>query len=342
MQRHENTLGALSISTAEPTSCTAKEIPLARHLTELSPGLPRVLEGARTLSVQYPMICKHYTTVPNVQFASIQYHGEPGITQSCVRAIVRLIHFGDRIGQAALLSHKGEHCFLLTIDEGERVAIKAGFSSGYHGEGPKGLATALELLQRHGSEIQEYTVAQSIIVAVNDSALLRHQLEAIQALMPIRPTRWYDYIYFINGAQSDAKKQCYLNRLFPATIPYACLDHRLMDIALRFEHNPDASLMTAFRRLEDVVRQRAGIGSESSTRLFTKAFQGDRPILSWKGVDQNEQKARANLFDAIYRAYRNPRAHREREGEFTYPLREFILLNELFLLEGQSAKLDPM
>lgn len=84
------------------------------------------------------------------KLAQIEYHGLAGITGECIKAIVRLIHFGDTIEKAMLISYTGgdagQHCFLLTVNGEDLIAIKSGFSSGYHGEGPRGLSTAIQLL----------------------------------------------------------------------------------------------------------------------------------------------------------------------------------------------------
>lgn len=277
----------------------------------------------------------------NAQFSQIQFHGQAGSTRPCLHAIVRLIHFGDKITKAALLTHDNEHCFLLSINEGDRVAIKSGFSSGYLGEGPSGLATALQILERHGAEIDEYFVPKLIIDAIDESALRRRQLEEIDALRPRRPNRWFDYIYSVQGTSSLENNHQRLNEQFPPALPYAIIDPRIVDLALSFSENPDGSLITAYRRLEDLVREKTGLASESSTRLFSKAFQGDMPLLHWDGIESSEQKARAGLFDVVYRAYRNPRAHREAPGHLTQAVREFLLLNELFLLESEAVRQEP-
>lgn len=73
------------------------------------------------------------------------------------------------------------------------------------------------------------------------------------------------------------------------------------------------------------------------SRLFSKAFQGEDSVLEWKGIDQVEQGGRAVLFGAIYRAYRNPRAHKELDKGMSESLREFLLINQLFILEAQSV-----
>ena len=89
--------------------------------------------------------------------AGIEYHGTSGTTMHCLQAITRLIHFGDVIEEAWLITSRsnefGEHCFLLNMACGDPVAIKSGFSSGYGGEGPKGLSTAIEIFKMHGIDL---------------------------------------------------------------------------------------------------------------------------------------------------------------------------------------------
>lgn len=275
-----------------------------------------------------------------MQYSQIQFHGEPGITRSCLAAVVRLIHFGDKIDKAALLSNRNEHCFILTTNLGDRIAVKRGFTSGYPGEGPRGLATALQILYRHGAEIEEYLVSSTVLKMIDESALRMRQLKEIDSLRPSRPSRWFDYIYaFGSDPFTDDR---YLNSQFPLALPYALLDPRVTDLALTFIDSPDESLLSAYRRLEDLVRKKTGLVAESSARLFSKAFQGDNPILVWKEVEAGEQKARASLFTAVYRAFRNPRAHKEPSEGMAAAVREFLLLNELFLLEAQTVRQDTV
>lgn len=56
--------------------------------------------------------------------AGIQYIGTGGISVDCLRAIIRLLHFGDEINSAKLLTSLqtqgipetlGTHCFLLVV-----------------------------------------------------------------------------------------------------------------------------------------------------------------------------------------------------------------------------------
>src|SRR5271154_174862 len=108
--------------------------------------------------------------------AGIEYVGLSGITAECKDAIMRLLQYGDRITEARILSgakdgRTGTHCFLLTVNLGEHVAVKSGFSSGYCGEGPSGLSFVLQLLQIHGVEIKECEVGEDLIERLDNSSL---------------------------------------------------------------------------------------------------------------------------------------------------------------------------
>ncbi|MCH8504956.1 MAG: hypothetical protein LAT50_11610, partial [Ectothiorhodospiraceae bacterium] len=54
------------------------------------------------------------------------------------------------------------------------------------------------------------------------------------------------------------------------------------------------------------------------------------------GLEDAAQKGRANLFVGVYMANRNRRAHKELPSKLSDELREFLLVNELFLLEAES------
>lgn len=267
--------------------------------------------------------------------AGIQYLGLSGISRSCLDAIVRLLQFGDKIHQARLLSSVGgsskTHCFLLTVNYDELIVIKTGFASGYAGEGPGTLARALQLLEMHGAEIEEFEVSDDFIERVESSCVTQKDVDLIRQMDPIRPMRWYDYVYgkeIENGA---------LLNLFPEVIPFGIIDSRIYDLALSFEAQPDNSILSAYRRLEDIVRGRTKL-SESNTKLFSKAFQGENSLMYWKEVDDSgEANGRASLFNAVFMAFRNRRAHREPDQYAGGALQEFLLINQLYYLEKEAV-----
>lgn len=125
---------------------------------------------------------------------------------------------------------------------------------------------------------------------------------------------------------------------FPAVIPFAIIDTRIVDLAMNFFERPDENLLTAYRRLEDIVRKRAG-SREHGSRLFNEVFLSRATKLGWNELEPGEQDGRASLFTAAYKAHRNPRAHRELGQQSGSQLSEFLLLNHLYLLERQARDL---
>jgi len=268
------------------------------------------------------------------KIAQIEYHGTTDTTRSCINATVRLLAFGEPLTEARLLSNGGFHCFLLVINEHEFVAIKKGFSSGYPGEGPKGLSLVLQLLNRHRVDIDEFEVDEEILSRINASCLLQADLDKLLSLGPVRPTRWHDYIFATKGFATEANP--ILRDAFRLTIPFGLIDDRIIDLAIDFERDPDAAILSGFRRLEDLLRNRTGLEGESGTNLFRKSFQGADSILTWPEANGGEREGLSALFPAVYKAFRNKRAHRELDFQHESAVREFLLINELFLLEAKA------
>lgn len=265
--------------------------------------------------------------------AGIQYIGHCGITASCIAAITLLLNGGQQIKNAFLITCEADHAFLLVDEFDDVIAIKDGFSSGYSGEGPRGLATALVLLHRHNIEIEEYKVTSSFMERLAQSCLLHDDLDFILKGRPVRPRRWHDYVYDQGQDLNPAGKR--FSRHYPLTIPFGLVDERIIDLAVNFYGNEDATIISAFRRLEEIIRKRTGLTGEGS-KLFSKAFFADDAPLRWDVPDENEGKGRASLFSAIYMAFRNARAHREIEPRSDSELREFLLANELYRLEAEA------
>ena len=263
----------------------------------------------------------------------IQYLGNPNVTQMCIRAVCRLLQYENNIGTALLLTAVDQHAFIFKNDLDEVFVIKGGFSSGYQGEGPKGLATVLHILDCHQIDIEELWISPRVMCRLNDALLTIKDLESIALARPVRPKRLADYTY---PYSEDLKLASTHARYYPVMLPYALIDRRIFDLALRFCDDPDAVIVSAYRRLEDVVRSRIN-STESSAKLFAKAFVGKESILTWNVPDESESIGRGNLFTAIYNAFRNARAHRELSLSASEEFREFMLINELFLLEAAAV-----
>lgn len=265
--------------------------------------------------------------------AGIQYVGLSGITSSCITAITRLLNGGELIKHAFLITCDSSHAFLLATEYDEMIAVKDGFRSGYPGEGPRGLASALALLYRHNVEIEEYEVELLFMERLQYSCLLQSDLDFIRSQNPVRPSRWYDYMY--DQGQDLEMPGKGLAHHYPLAIPFGLIDERIIDLAVTFHKNEDTAIISAYRRLEDILRKRTGLTGEG-TKLFSRVFLSDDSPLRWDVPDEGESKGRANLFSAAYMAFRNARVHREIEPGSGTDLREFLLVNELYCLEAEA------
>jgi hypothetical protein len=265
--------------------------------------------------------------------AAIEYVGLPGISKECQDAVIRLLQCRDSISLARILSSDNDHCLLLTVNVGDLVAVKSGFASGYRGEGSHTFSYVLQLLDAHGTEIDEIAVTPDLFERIDASCLTKADLELINRSRSVRPTRWQDYIF---ERDWDRKSEGTLWREFPLVIPFAIVDARLVDLALTFWSGPDSRLLDGYRRLEDVIRARTGLKLHGQ-KLFSQCFLGPNAVLCWGDIDEREQAGRAGLFISAFGAHRNPRAHKEQQDDSGSQLSEFLLLNHLFRLESELS-----
>tara|TARA_R100000353_G_scaffold70088_1_gene53999 strand:+ start:416 stop:1279 length:864 start_codon:yes stop_codon:yes gene_type:complete len=268
--------------------------------------------------------------------AAIQYLGEPGISQHCRKAVMDLVQGGHVLVEVKLLTCEAEysasHCLLIRSNYEVLYAVKSGFASGYSGEGPRALSYVLELLSLVCDDINEYVVSASIIERVDHSCLYSSDIEQLESARCILPQRWHDYIQHPRHGEASIFGE------FPVEIPYSLIDARLIPFALKFKNDPDAALIGAYRLLEEEVRRKAGIEGEQGSRLFSLAFIKDQSPLCWEKGHEQESAGRAQLFSQIFMAFRNPRVHRKINTSLQDDVREFLLINQLFVLEAASRR----
>jgi hypothetical protein len=271
---------------------------------------------------------------PHEELAAIQYMGVEGGSQDCVDAVVRLIQCRETISEVRVLTRLGapsEHALLLTVGPGDLIAVKSGFASGYGGEGPSAFSYVLQILDDCGAEIIEYDVAEDVLRRVDQAALTVGDIEGLGRRAS--PRRLQDYI---SDRDYEWSSSGVLWQQFPPVMPFAIVDRRIMDLAQSFWDGPDERLMTGYRRLEDILRERTG-SEEHSARLMANAFQGSGSVLTWPERTEGEVSGCANLFIGAFQAYRNRRAHRELNENIDGQLGEFLLLNHLFRLEALAV-----
>lgn len=267
------------------------------------------------------------------EFIDAEYLGRNDSTSCCVFSVARLLYSNEILKKALLITNNQSHGFILFGQLCNIYVIKNGFSSGYSGEGPRGLSTTIKLMERHKIDIDEYEVDKYFINKIKQASLLQTDIEQLLNSNPIRPQRLIDYLLPNEPDLNDPTS--YLSYCYPPSLPYSLIDHRIIDLAIKFNDDEDQALTIAYKRLEDIVRNRTGL-FDSGSKLFSKAFLLDDSPLTWDVPDNNEAKGRANMFTAIFSAYRNARMHREQRHCINQLLREFLMANELFLLEAAA------
>lgn len=274
-----------------------------------------------------------------VEPACIQYHGEPGATKPCVDAVVRLVQSRVGIKAARILSCRNEvttdHALLLTDEVEDQYFVKAGFASGYGGEGPRGLSFVLALLEQHGADIDECEIAEDVLERSHLSGLTADDLRRIREA----EGRYPRMSKYIDETDFERQHDGTLWRNVLPIMPLALIDPRIADLAMVFWARPSDTLRTGYARLEDIVRARANLTSYGDD-LFTQAFLRDGAPLTWKCHEPAEIKGRANLFKGAVLAHRNPLAHRELQISPEDALSEFLLLNHLYKLEAQAIPMS--
>lgn len=266
----------------------------------------------------------------------IQYLGTP-YTQDCLEAIGFILQTQSYIEKALLLSCVHEHAYLIKSHRNTYI-IRSGFTSGYQGEGPKGLASSLQLFLKHNIEVEEIHISKKLMKKLNQASLSDLDLDNILKAQYIRPIQRYEHIYSI---YKTTDYQHYNDRYYPEILPFHLIDTRIFDLALKFNDDPNYSILTAYTRLEDIVKVKIDDHSLFSNNLLKTAFISDKQrksIYSWNKNNENVSNALGCLFTNVFTAYRNERAHSEVDKPYVKQLREFLLINELYLLERESIR----
>lgn len=262
----------------------------------------------------------------------IEYAGINGITQSCINGAMRYLQeFDDPVTEAKVITYNKRHAFILFTDERRKtIVVRAGFGSGYQGEGSSGFGYMLSRLDEFKVEIVEYDVPERFFQRLNNGQLTYKDLQKLEAKHPVRPHRIFDYIHEYSFPARALEKR------LPLPIPLRLVDERIRDLAIDFWTAPGDRILTGFKRLEELVRKRCEI-EEHGAKVFSRAFMGGQSILEWEELQTGEQTGRAQLFTGAYSGFRNPRAHREFESSDEDLFSEFLTLNQLYRLESKAT-----
>ncbi|GAA5555663.1 hypothetical protein Asch01_00353 [Acinetobacter schindleri] len=265
----------------------------------------------------------------------IQYLGTP-YTQDCIEAIGFLLQTQQYLEKVLLLSYEYQYAYVIQTNR-STYAIRSGFSTD-SGEASKGLASSLQLFLKHNIDLEEVKISKKILKKLNQASLSDLDLDNILKAQCVRPIQRYEYIYSI---YKTTDYQHYNDRYYPETLPFHLIDTRIFDLALKFHDDPNYSILTAYTRLEDIVKVKINDHSLFSNNLLKTAFISDKQrksIYSWNTNNENVSNALGCLFTNVFTAYRNERAHSEVDKPYSQQIREFLLINELYLLESEAIK----
>lgn len=84
-----------------------------------------------------------------------------------------------------------------------------------------------------------------------------------------------------------------INDYYPSELPLNLIDKRIIDLAFKFKLDADASIMTAYTRLEDIIREKI-ISQKFSSSLMEDAFCSDVKKISYL-PSNGSQKMKSHL-----------------------------------------------
>ena len=265
----------------------------------------------------------------------IQYLGTP-YTQDCIEAVGFLLQTQQYFEKVLLLSYNYQYAYIIQTNT-NTYAIRSGFSTN-SGEASNGLASSLQLFSRHNIHLEEVKISNKLMKKLNQAALSNRDLVNILNAQYVRPIRLYDYIYNIYKTTNYQHSN---DRYYPNILPFHLIDSRIFDLALKFNDDPNYSILNAYTRLEDIVKVKINDHNLFSNNLLKTAFITDKQrksIYLWDVNNEKVSNALGCLFTNIFTAYRNERAHSEVDKPHSDQVREFLLINELYLLEKNALK----
>jgi hypothetical protein len=268
----------------------------------------------------------------NADLPFLEYVGHDGYSQPCVNAVIRLLLAGERFEEAIVVTHdQHEHALILYSSGDPRYAVRWGFTSN-SGEGSAAFKKVASVLSAFGARLEESEADDRLWRRFTDGRLTHEDLHRLRRCDGAKHG-----LRFLGILRSGLPDAATLDQ-FPLSMSWSIVDARIADLALALYQDPLSALREGYARLEATIRRRARVTFHGK-ELIAAAFRGRASALHWAGLTQTEADARAELFLAAFKAYRNPLAHgaSRTSGKKGQELSEFMLLNRLFRLEGESV-----
>ncbi len=259
----------------------------------------------------------------------IQYLGERGTTDSCVRAMVTILtspYWCREITVVIQKKQPGEDsyavCFVIWDWLGCEITIVPDGFGTHNGTGGWGLAVVLSLIQFYQIPLKEKWVEADQFERIANgypTTRDRQQLHQADYGAPSWPFHEGDF-----GSALWAQVA-----YETAQFPYWMIEPELLDDIKDLERHPGSAVFRAVRRLEIVIRD---IGAYPAERigqpLVNEAMGAGRP-LEPHGATSDERLAWANLFRGAIGAFKNPESHRDQQLQLEDAIAQILAVNML-------------
>lgn len=259
----------------------------------------------------------------------IQYLGERGTTEPCVRAMVTILTSPYRCrAMTVLFCHKRPEedsyavCFVVWdwLDR-EITVVPDGFGT-HQGIGGWGLALVLSLIRFYQVPLQEKWIQADQFERIANGHLTvrdRQQLHQADDGAPSWPFHEGDFGPELWSQVARETSQ----------FPYWLIEPELLNDTKDLERNPGSAVFQSARRLEMVVRSLdpslAGLIGQD---LINQAMREGR-LWEPHGEAASERQAWANLFRGVVGAIRNPEGHRDQQLSLEDAIGQVLTVNML-------------
>lgn len=116
-----------------------------------------------------------------IKSLDIKYEGSTRATQYCIDDFLKRLYGSRPITCMTILTCEGYHALMLEfMDKDFIVFIKSGLTSGYLGEGPKGISTIIRLAENAGIPIRELSISKRLMKKINSSLMTSRDVQNIQ------------------------------------------------------------------------------------------------------------------------------------------------------------------
>lgn len=116
-----------------------------------------------------------------IRSIDIKYEGSTRATQYCIDDFMKRLYGSRKITDMTILTCEKYHALMLCFENRDIVVfIKSGLTSGYSGEGPKGISLIIRLAEEAGITIKELKATTSLFKRINSSRATVKDVEFIK------------------------------------------------------------------------------------------------------------------------------------------------------------------